>query len=388
MTERRRTATSNFGVGRREAHDAAAFYARFEAPEIVTDSEVLKPRRIAESCILGDARHMDAVADGSVALVVTSPPYFAGKQYEEELEREGVPSSYLEYLEMLTDVFAECVREARAGRAHRRQRGQPRAQAVPQPLGRRDPHPRGRPRPAAARRADLAEGRGCQRLVRVGFVPQRGQSGVARHHRAGDRRQQGSLRSGPSVKERERRGLPHESTHHDRGLHGRDARRLVDPPESARRVGHPAPVPRRAARAAHPALHVRERSRARSVHGQRLGARRRGTARPPLRRLRPRSRVRRAGAQAGRGRDRTEERIGAVSTPFQAEDRGVTARDLGRGLPGASVSGGQGGAGHRRAGSPGGEILHQEAQPPRSASAASPSTSSPRTPTARSGTST
>ena len=51
---------------------------------------------------------MDAVDDGSVALVVTSPPYFAGKQYEEELEREGVPGSYLEYLEMLTDVFAEC----------------------------------------------------------------------------------------------------------------------------------------------------------------------------------------------------------------------------------------------------------------------------------------
>ena len=44
---------------------------------------------------------MDAVRDNSVALVVTSPPYFAGKQYEEELEREGVPASYLEYLEML-----------------------------------------------------------------------------------------------------------------------------------------------------------------------------------------------------------------------------------------------------------------------------------------------
>ena len=58
---------------------------------------------------------MDAIADGSVALVVTSPPYFAGKQYEEELEREGVPSSYLEYLELLTDVFAECVRKLEPG---------------------------------------------------------------------------------------------------------------------------------------------------------------------------------------------------------------------------------------------------------------------------------
>lgn len=115
MTERRRTATSNFGVGRREAHDAAAFYARFEAPEIVADSEVLKPGRIAESCILGDAREMNAVAAGSVALVVTSPPYFAGKQYEEELDREGTPSSYFEYLDLLRDVFAECKEKLEPG---------------------------------------------------------------------------------------------------------------------------------------------------------------------------------------------------------------------------------------------------------------------------------
>jgi DNA modification methylase len=58
---------------------------------------------------------MDAVPDGSVALAVTSPPYFAGKTYEEELEREGVPASYLEYLELLTDVFAECVRKLEPG---------------------------------------------------------------------------------------------------------------------------------------------------------------------------------------------------------------------------------------------------------------------------------
>jgi DNA modification methylase len=58
---------------------------------------------------------MGAVADGSVALVVTSPPYFAGKQYEQELERDGVPATYLEYLDLLTDVFAECVRTLEPG---------------------------------------------------------------------------------------------------------------------------------------------------------------------------------------------------------------------------------------------------------------------------------
>jgi DNA modification methylase len=109
------TKTSNFGVGRRESHDASGFYQRFEAPAIDTDTRVSLPEPVAEPFVCGDARDMSTLADGSVALVVTSPPYFAGKQYEEELEREGVPSSYLEYLELLHDVFAECVRVLEPG---------------------------------------------------------------------------------------------------------------------------------------------------------------------------------------------------------------------------------------------------------------------------------
>jgi site-specific DNA-methyltransferase (adenine-specific) len=113
--QRRTTATSNFGVGGRESHDATRFYERFRAPVLSTDDVIAVPRPVADPFVHGDARRMDAVEDGSVALVVTSPPYFAGKQYEEELEREGVPSSYLEYLELLTDVFAECVRTLEPG---------------------------------------------------------------------------------------------------------------------------------------------------------------------------------------------------------------------------------------------------------------------------------
>src|SRR5580698_5567451 len=117
MAPRKRTATStsNFGVGRRESHVADAFYARFEAPELSADEHVTAHDPVLESCICGDARWMDAVADDSVALVVTSPPYFAGKQYEEELDREGVPGSYLEYLQLLREVFAECKRVLEPG---------------------------------------------------------------------------------------------------------------------------------------------------------------------------------------------------------------------------------------------------------------------------------
>jgi len=115
MTQRRRTSTSNFGVGRREAHDARAFYARFEAPELSKDETVATPKPVAEPFVVGDARKMDTVEDNSVALVVTSPPYFAGKQYEAELDREGIPGSYLEYLQLLEEVFAECVRVLEPG---------------------------------------------------------------------------------------------------------------------------------------------------------------------------------------------------------------------------------------------------------------------------------
>jgi DNA modification methylase len=109
------TSTSSFGVGRRQSHDASKFYARFQSPVISEDDIITVAPEIAEPCILGDARDMSAIPDGSVALVVTSPPYFAGKEYEENLGDDGVPASYLEYLELLHDVFAECVRKLEPG---------------------------------------------------------------------------------------------------------------------------------------------------------------------------------------------------------------------------------------------------------------------------------
>ena len=113
--QRRPTGTSNFGVGRREAHDASAFYARFEAPEL-SDDETVAPRfDVVEPCIHGDIRERDDIPDNSVALVVTSPPYFAGKQYEEELGQGGVPASYADYLDLLTTVFEACKRKLEPG---------------------------------------------------------------------------------------------------------------------------------------------------------------------------------------------------------------------------------------------------------------------------------
>ena len=111
----RGTSTSAFGVGKRESHDASGFYGRFRPPELSADEEVHPVFRLDEPLVKGDARRMEAIPSKSVALVVTSPPYFAGKAYEEELGSKGVPADYLAYLRMLAEVFAECVRVLEPG---------------------------------------------------------------------------------------------------------------------------------------------------------------------------------------------------------------------------------------------------------------------------------
>jgi site-specific DNA-methyltransferase (adenine-specific) len=111
---RRPTATARFGSSRRENHDASLFYERFTPPEISDDATLQRPVQL-DVIHRHDARDMAQVESNSVALVVTSPPYFAGKQYEESLGENGVPATYFEYLTLLRDVFAECKRVLEPG---------------------------------------------------------------------------------------------------------------------------------------------------------------------------------------------------------------------------------------------------------------------------------
>ena len=108
------TSTSSFGVGKRESHDSTDFYARFAAPEISDDDALGAPGRL-DVIHVGDARAMAQVPDASVALVVTSPPYFAGKEYETALGEGHVPGDYIDYLTMLRDVLRESVRTLEPG---------------------------------------------------------------------------------------------------------------------------------------------------------------------------------------------------------------------------------------------------------------------------------
>jgi len=119
---RKPTATSAFGAGRRENHDASDFYARFTPPELSAEDAVNVAPDLGDGCILGDARDMTQLPDNSVALVVTSPPYFVGKEYEREIAgadprsaSRGIPANYFAFLEMLREVFAECRRVLEPG---------------------------------------------------------------------------------------------------------------------------------------------------------------------------------------------------------------------------------------------------------------------------------
>ncbi len=119
------TATQAFGAGRRESHDASEFYARFNPP-VISDDETVNPLPdpasvgLSDWYVNGDARNMTLVPDNSVALVVTSPPYFVGKEYEQAVvgdrdRAQAIPESYLDFLQMLRDIFAECWRVLEPG---------------------------------------------------------------------------------------------------------------------------------------------------------------------------------------------------------------------------------------------------------------------------------
>jgi site-specific DNA-methyltransferase (adenine-specific) len=110
------TVTSDFGSGKRESHDSKPFYDRFTQPQISRDEQVETPVAV-DALFHGDARSMtsEQVADNSVALLITSPPYFAGKEYETDLAGGSVPGTYVEYLEMLTEVFSVCLQKLEPG---------------------------------------------------------------------------------------------------------------------------------------------------------------------------------------------------------------------------------------------------------------------------------
>jgi len=105
LKKRRGTTTSKFGVSKREGHDAGLFYSRkiyqeVEINEQIPEVENPIPLSILDKVLCQDSRKMDNIPDSSVHLMVTSPPYNVGKEYDVDLNLD-------DYLDMLKDVFSE-----------------------------------------------------------------------------------------------------------------------------------------------------------------------------------------------------------------------------------------------------------------------------------------
>lgn len=100
------TKTSSFGVSKRENHDSSMYYDSKMYQGLVSEREVGKhlelPQELENTIINCDSRNLP-IPDNCIHLVVTSPPYNASKEYDEDL-------SLSDYLKMLHEVFSECYR--------------------------------------------------------------------------------------------------------------------------------------------------------------------------------------------------------------------------------------------------------------------------------------
>jgi modification methylase len=103
------TTTSSFGTSGRVNHDASKFYNSrlYDGlnDEQITDAAPLGifPQPLENQIIASSAEAMSGIPDNAVHLMVTSPPYNANKEYDEDLTLQ-------EYLDFLRAVFAETYR--------------------------------------------------------------------------------------------------------------------------------------------------------------------------------------------------------------------------------------------------------------------------------------
>ena len=106
MPKRKNTSTSSFGSPGREGHDSSVFYnTRLydDQPQAGSDMYVENPVEQLDVIFNHSSEEMKELPDCSVHLMVTSPPYNVGKDYDENLSME-------EYLSFLKRVWVETYR--------------------------------------------------------------------------------------------------------------------------------------------------------------------------------------------------------------------------------------------------------------------------------------
>jgi DNA modification methylase len=106
--QRRSTETSSFGTPGRISHDSSKFYESRLYEQLQGDRQVRYvenpvPPEYLNRLFCKSSQAMDELPDNSVHLMVTSPPYNASKEYDEDLNLK-------EYLGLLRRVWAETYR--------------------------------------------------------------------------------------------------------------------------------------------------------------------------------------------------------------------------------------------------------------------------------------
>ena len=101
----RKTQTTSFGSIVRESHNSKKFYSsklfeEFKLPKKIDFIEQKAPENILNKFFCKSSVNMDEIPDSSVHLMITSPPYNVGKEYDDDLTLD-------EYLALLTSVFAQ-----------------------------------------------------------------------------------------------------------------------------------------------------------------------------------------------------------------------------------------------------------------------------------------
>jgi modification methylase len=212
-------------VGRRESHDSSDFYARGLMTVAETKDRTVVDAPLVDEVFVHSAEHMVELPDSSVALMVTSPPYHVGKDYDAE-------TSFEEYLDLMEAVFAETYRVLQPGG---------RAVVNVANLGRRPYVPL----------SHLV----TARMLSVGFF-MRAEIIWRKAKGAGGNTAWGSWRSpaNPVIRDVHEYALCFSKGRFDRVVRGRSTITGDEflegtisvweiPPERAKRVGHPAPFP-------------------------------------------------------------------------------------------------------------------------------------------------
>ncbi|MCJ7706245.1 MAG: site-specific DNA-methyltransferase, partial [Anaerolineales bacterium] len=99
------TSSSSFGSSGRENHDSSRFYssrmyATLPKEEAAPYAENPLPPGVLDTIVCRSSERMTDLPDNSIHLMVTSPPYNAGKDYDEDL-------TLAEYLAFLRTVWQE-----------------------------------------------------------------------------------------------------------------------------------------------------------------------------------------------------------------------------------------------------------------------------------------